>query len=187
MLNILQTDEKKKILIEYRIRLAVVSIFAIGSLTVASSALLVPAYILAISKHNASNEQLSALEKKYGDSSQEKELGSQIRDINTKILLLMSGDTTDKLTPSQVVTSIINLRGSDIKISSLTYETNATQERVVITGTASDRDSLASFLGTLKEDPTFTSATMPISSYVKSENIGYSIVVERKTKTPTKK
>ncbi len=187
MLNILPTEEKKKVIIEYRIRLAVVSIFAVGALAIASAVLLFPAYMLAISKNNASNEQLSGLEKKYGDSSQEKELGAQIRDINTKILLLLSGETTDKLTPSQTVANIINLKGSDIKISSLMYETMTSQERVVLTGTASDRDSLALFVETLKKDPTFTSVSMPISSYVKSENIDFSIVIERKAKTPAKK
>ena len=187
MLNIFPTAEKKKILIEYRIRLAIVSIFAMGALAVASSALLAPAYILAVSKNKTSNDQLAALEKKYGDSAQEKELGAQIRDINTKILLLLSGDTTDKLTPSQAVASIINLKGSDIKISSFSYEATASQERIVLTGTASDRDSLSGFFETLKKDSTFTSVTMPISSYVKSENIDFSIVIERKTKTPAKK
>lgn len=187
MLNILPTAEKKKVLIEYRIRLAVVSIFAIGAVAVAGAVLLVPAYLLAVSKHSASNDQLSALEKKYGDSAQEKDLGAQIREVNTKILLLLSGDTTDKLTPSQAVAKIISLKSSDIKISSLSYETTANQERIVLTGTARDRDSLANFVDTLKKDPTFTSVTMPISSYVKSENIDFSIVVERKSKTPAKK
>lgn len=187
MLNILPIEEKKKVLIEYRIRLAIVSIFAVGSLAIAIAVLLAPAYMLAVSKHNVSKDQLSALEKKYGDSAQEKDLGEQIREINTKILLLLSGDTTDKLIPSQIVTSIINLKGNDIKISSLTYETTASQERVVLTGAASNRDSLAGFVDTLKKDPTFTSVTMPISSYVKSENIDFSIVIERRTKTPAKK
>lgn len=187
MLNILPAAEKKKVLIEYRVRLAVVSIFAIGAVAVAGAVLLVPAYLLAVSKHGASNDQLSALEKKYGDSAQEKELGAQIREVNTKILLLLSGGTTDKLTPSQAIANIISLKSSDIKISSLTYEATANQERIVLTGAASDRDSLAGFVETIKKNPTFTSVTMPISSYVKSENIDYSIVIERKPKTPAKK
>lgn len=187
MLNILPIEEKKKVLLEYRLRLAVVATFAVGAVAAASAVLLVPAYLLAISKHNASNEQLAALEKKYGDSAQEKELGAQIRDINTKILLLLSGDTTDKLTPSQVVANIIGLKSSEIKISSFSYEMPANQERIVLTGTAKDRDSLAGYFETLKKDPTFTSVTMPISSYVKSENIDFSIVIERKNKAPAKK
>ena len=187
MLNILPVTEKKNALIEYRIRLSVVSIFALGAVAVAGAVLLVPAYLLAVSKHSASNDQLSALEKKYGDSAQEKELGVQIRDVNTKILLLLSGDTTEKLTPSQAVANIISLKSSDIKMSSLSYEATAVQERIVLTGSASDRDSLAGFIETLKKDPTFTSVTMPISSYVKSENIDFAIVIERKFKTPAKK
>lgn len=187
MLNILPIEEKKKVLIEYRHRLSIVSFFAIGALAVASSVLFAPAYILAVSKHNSSEAQLAVLEEKYGGAGQEKELGVQIREINTKILLLLSGDTSARLTPSQAVESIISLKGNKIKISSFTYEAIASQERIVLTGTASDRDSLANFVETLKKDPTFTSATIPISSYVKSENIDFSIVIERKSKAPAKK
>ncbi len=187
MLNILPTEEKKKILVEYRLRLAIVSFFAIGAIAAASLVLLAPAYILAVTKNNTVEEQLAVLEKKYGGAGQEKELSAQIREINNKILLLLSGDATDRLVPSQAVAKILSLKGSSIKIIAFTYETMANQERVVLTGTASDRDSLASFVETLKKDPTFTSATMPISSYVKSENIDFSIVIERKSKTPAKK
>ena len=187
MLNILPIEEKKKALIEYRLRLSVVSFFGISALAVASSVLFAPAYILAVSKHNSSEAQLAELKKKYGGAEQEKELGAQIREINTKILLLLSGDTSERHTPSQAVASILSLKGNEIKISAFTYEAMASQERVVLTGTASDRDNLANFVEILKKDPTFTSVTMPISSYVKSENIDFSIVIERKSKVPSKK
>ncbi|MFZ2303914.1 MAG: hypothetical protein WAV98_03980, partial [Minisyncoccia bacterium] len=104
MLNILSTTEKKKILIEYRLRLAVVSVFAVGALALASLVLFMPAYTLAVSKYNTSEKHLVALEKKYGEAGQEKELIAQIRDINNKILLLLSGDATARLTLSQTIT-----------------------------------------------------------------------------------
>lgn len=187
MLNILPIEEKKKIIVEYRLRLAIVSFFAIGALAVASMVLLAPAYILAVTKNSTAEEQLAVLEEKYGGAGQEKELSAQIREINNRILLLLSGDTTTRLAPPQAVTKILSLKGGSIKIIAFTYESMANQERIVLTGTSSDRDSLANFIETLKKEPAFTSATMPISSYVKSENIDFSIVIERKSKTPAKK
>lgn len=187
MLNILSTTEKKKVLVEYRLRLAVVSVSAVGVLVLASLALLIPPYLLALSKYNAANEQLSALEAKYGDTKKEKEIAAQIRDINTKIALLSSASTNTRLSPPQVISDILTKKNSAIKIIGITYDSATNQERIVLTGTAVDRDSLANFVEVLKKDSTFTSITLPISSYVKSENIDFSLVAERRPKAPGKK
>lgn len=187
MLNILSTVEKKKVLVEYRLRLAVVSVSAVGVLALASLALLVPPYLLALSKFNAAGNQLAVLEAKYGDTKKEKEIAAQIRDINTKILLLLSGGTSTRLSPPQAILNILNIKGKAIKLYGFTYDSTANQERVVLTGTAADRDSLANFVEVLKNDSTFTSITLPISSYVKSENIDFSLVAERRPKASVKK
>lgn len=187
MLNILSTTEKKKIITEYRLRLAVVSVFAIGALVTTSLVLFAPAYLLAVSKNTSAEVQLSALEKKYGDSKQEKEIAAQIRDVNTKILLLLGSDTSARLLPSEIISKILNIKGSSIKIFGITYDSTANQERIVLTGTATNRESLALFVEALKNDTAFTSVTMPISSYVKSANIDFSIVLDRKPKAPAKK
>lgn len=187
MLNILATEEKKKILVEYRLRLAIVSIFAIGSLVLASIVLLAPSYLLASLKYNNAEKELAALEEKYGGAGKEKDVATQIRDINNKISLLSSDSTSTRLSPPQVIADILKIKGNAIKIYGFTYDATANQERIVLVGIAPDRDSLANFVETLKKDPTFTSVTLPISSYVKSINIDFSVVTERRPKLPTKK
>lgn len=164
-----------------------VSVFAIGFIGLASSVLLSPAYLLAVSKFNTADEQLAALEKKYGNSAQEKEISGQIREINNKITLLSSGDTSLRLAPPEAIVSILGLKESTIKIFSLTYDLTARKDRVVLTGTAADRDSLSNFFETLKKDPLIDNVTLPISSYVKSTNIDFSVVIERKANPIAKK
>ncbi|MDO8604261.1 MAG: hypothetical protein Q7K40_02575 [bacterium] len=186
MLNILSTEEKKKIIALYRFRLAVVVMFALGSLVLASLVLLAPSYLLAISKYNNSQEQLSIYEKRYSRGEQEKEISAQIREINSKILLLSGGDTSTRMAPSAVVSKILELRKNNVKIYGFTYDSSTNVERVVLTGTAIDRDALADFIETLKKDQTFTGVTLPISSYVKSKDIDFSIVLERKETTVKK-
>lgn len=187
MLNILSTTEKKKVIIEYRLRLAVVSVVAVGALVVASIVLLAPSYLLAVTKFTDAEKTLAALEEKYGTNSQEKDISVQIRDINNKISLLLSSGTNTQLSPSQTIAKILNIKGSAIKLYGITYDGTTVQERFVLTGTAASRDSLATFVEDLKKEPTFTSVTLPISSYVKSTNIDFSIVVERISKIPAKK
>jgi hypothetical protein len=143
--------------------------------------------LLAETKFSESERALAALQQKYGDNTQEKDISTQIRDINNKILLLTSTSDGTQLLPSQTIQGILTTKTPAIKIIGITYESTAALDRIVLTGTALDRDSLALFAEDLKKDPTFTNVTLPISSYVKSTNIDFSIVIERKTVAPKKK
>lgn len=182
MINILPTEEKKKILTEYRLRVGVVSIFAVATLVLSSLVLLAPSYILAVSKYNSISEEFVVLESKKGQGTQEKDVSAQIGNINKKIDLFLKGAVSANSYPSQVILNILNIKGSAIKIQGFTYDVTGGQGRFVITGSAADRDSLAHFVETLKKEPTFTKVEIPISSYVKSFNIDFSIVVERGVK-----
>lgn len=186
MLNIFSIEEKKKILIEYRLRLAVVSIFAVGALVLASLILLAPPYFLAISKHNDADRELAALEEKGGAREQEKEINIQIRDINNKISLLANG-AEGRLSPPQIILDIIEIKGDTIKIEQFAYDVNLAQERITLSGTALDRSSLALFIEALKMNPLFTDVSLPISSYVKSSDINFTAAIEIKAKTPAQK
>jgi len=145
----------------------------------ASLVLLTPSYLLAVSKHNSTEKELAVLEEKYGRGGQEKDVGTQIRDINNKISILLDTKTSDRLSPSQAILNILEIKDSSIKIYGVTYDATTGQERIILTGTALDRDSLANFVETLKKDPTFANVTLPISSYVKSTNIDFSVILER--------
>lgn len=182
MLNILPTEEKKKVLVEYRLRLATISIFAVGSLVLASLFLLTPSYLLAVSKHNEVMDSLAALEEKDSRGGQEKDVNLQIIAVNKKIDLFLKVGTPGALKPASVITKITDIKGDAIRITGLTFDATADQERVVITGIALDREKLSKFIEALKKDPAFTSIDLPISSYVKSSNIDFSAVIVRKTK-----
>lgn len=188
MLNILPHEENKKILTEYRLRLAVVAVFAVAALTLASLILLVPSYMLAVSKYNFVAGELARLEQKQGGAGQEKEITAQIREINKKINLFMGDEKTARQTPSEVILGIIADKDPAVKIQSVLYDIKPDLERLVLSGRADDRDSLARFLETLKKDPSFSKVELPIGSYVKSTNIDFSLVLERTIKeAPPKK
>ena len=187
MLNILAQEEKKKIILEYRLRLGVVVVFALGALVVSSLVLLVPSYILSVTKLAAAENQLALLESKQDRGEQEKEITAQIRDINTKITLLSNGEKVKKIPPTEMILDVLREKSPEIKLHMLVYDGVSGQERLVLTGVASDRDSLAEFFEVMKKNPTYTNVTLPISSYVKSNNIDFSIVLERKSQVPLKK
>lgn len=187
MLNILPYEEKKKNLTEYRLRFSVVAVFAVAALVLASLVLLVPSYMLAVSKYNFVADELARLEQKQSDAGQEKEVDTQIKEVNKKISLFLGDEKSTRSTPSEVILGILTVKGPAVKVRSISYDVNLERERLVLSGKADDRDSLALFVETLKKDPSFSNVDLPIGSYVKSVNIDFSLVVERTIKTPTPK
>ncbi|OHA83932.1 MAG: hypothetical protein A2937_03265 [Candidatus Yonathbacteria bacterium RIFCSPLOWO2_01_FULL_47_33b] len=178
MLNILPHEEKKKILTEYRLRLSAASVFAVATLVLASLILLAPSYMLAVSKYNFVADELARLEQKQRGVGQEKEVDAQIKEVNKKISLFLGDEKAAHRTPSEVVLGILAAKNPSIKVQSIAYDVNTERERLVLSGKASDRDSLALFVETLKKDASFSKVDLPIGSYVKSANIDFSIVLE---------
>jgi Tfp pilus assembly protein PilN len=179
MLNILPYEEKKKVLTEYRLRLAVVGVFAAAALVLASLVLLIPSYMLAVSKYNFTASELARLEQKQRGASQEKEVNAQIKETNKKISLFLGDKKGAERAPSAVVLGIIAIKDPAVNVQSILYDIKPDRERLVLSGRAGDRDSLARFVETLKKDPSFSKVELPIGSYVKSTNIDFSLVLER--------
>jgi len=75
------------------------------------------------------------------------------------------------------------MKDPGVKVQSILYSINPERERLVLSGRADNRDSLALFAETLKKDPSFSKVELPIGSYVKSSNIDFSLVLERAIKT----
>lgn len=188
MHNILDIKEKKKILTEYRVRLAVVFVFMLSFLVVASLVLLVSSYLLAVSKYNSTEKQLATIQEKYSDGRKGKDVTAQISEVNSQVALFLKNDAAGtELPPPKAIASVLSAKSATIKISGIMYDATVSQGRIVLTGVARDRESMAVFVETLKSNPLFTNVTLPISSYVKSENIDFSVVVEFRSKAPVAK
>ncbi len=187
MQNLLPIEEKKKVIMEYRLRLAVVSVFAASILVVVNFALFAPSYIIAISKSAFMTEELGRLEEREADRIQERDVYAKIREANKKIDLFLKSENSNKSVPSELFMKIISAKTSSIKITGFSYDATVNRERIVLAGSANDRESLAKFLEELKNNKTFTKVELPISSYVKSTNIEFSIVLERALIASTQK
>lgn len=177
MLNLLPLQEKKKTLTEYRLRFFAFAVFTLGALIVANLALLTPSYLLAVSKYDSISADLAARQAKQGIGGQAKTIDGQVRAVNKKIALFSSDGSTKRVSPADVNAKIIEIKSAAIKIQSFSYDASGPQERIVVSGLADDRDSLAAFVDALKKEGTFSSVDLPVSSYVKSTNIDFSIAL----------
>ncbi|MBI3634558.1 MAG: hypothetical protein HY228_03005 [Candidatus Yonathbacteria bacterium] len=179
MINLLPLEEKKKIRAEYRLRLSALVMLATALSLLASLILLSPVYLLTLSKYQFASEKFVRLESEQGKTEQEKELNAQINEVNKKTALFLKEDRRQAVF-SEIVTKIIETKGSTIRIQNIFYETSPGRERFVISGRADDRDLLALFVENLKKDPFFTTVDIPISSYIKSTDIDFSVILEKK-------
>lgn len=180
MINLLPSEEKKKVRMDYRLRLGAIVALAITLLFLASLILLSPVYLLTLSKHQFASERFVKLESEQGKTEQERDINTRIGEVNKKVDLFLKEDK-DQVVFSEIITKIIEMKGTAIKLQNMFYESSPGRKRFVISGRADDRDNLARFVENLKKDPFFTTVDIPISSYIKSTDIDFSVILEKKS------
>lgn len=181
MANLLPQEEKKREHMTYRLRLGVVAGIAIAFLAAANLALLAPSYLRAGAKEQVAEARVTQIS---GVSAEEQSRAEEIaredaRAFEKKITLFLGARTVaEEAYPARVITDILALREDTVRIQSISYDKTDTRERFVVAGISTTRDHLARFVEALKKDTRFTKVEIPISSYVKTNNINFSIALE---------
>lgn len=188
MLNLLPLEEKKKVLTEYRLRLAAVFIFTAAFLIVANLILLIPSYVNALTKHSFVESRFNDVmgSKEFQDRRAQagKEAAEKVAEIERKLEMFtpVQVGTQAKFVSSEIFIKILKLKPATIRISAINHEILKDREKLIVSGVSDDRESLASFVETLKNNGSFTLVELPISSYVKSVDIEFSLTLERVNK-----
>lgn len=187
MANLLPLEYKRKNRAEYLLRMATVALCATTLIVFSNLILLVPSYVRALSQEGAAEARLAHIES--GDRkdsalvSADQDPSTRLAKINEKANLFFRAIQTEGTgtTPTEVILEIISLKSASIKILGITYDKTAGRgrEKFVVSGVALRRDDLSQFVEAIKKTPSFTKVELPISSYVKSTNINFSLVLER--------
>lgn len=188
MINLLPTEEKKKVRTIYRARVAVVVLIFLTVLALLSLASLAPSYFAASSKYDAASlaSEITESENKM----LKEDLESMAKEAN-KAAALLSSQNAD-LSPRGVFSEIVSLKQSGIRITGLSYsiavaakkgEQQSREKRIAVSGAAETRESLLSFMDTLKSKDLFASADLPISNFVKERDLDFSINILLSTST----
>lgn len=185
MANLLPSEYKKKNRMEYLLRLVVVALFAVTSLALSNLFLLIPSYVRALSQEGTAEARLARVESGAKKDTAlvpgEQDPSARLAKLNEKAELFLRAKKAGNIssTPTEGIQEIIKLKPVSLKISSIAYDKATGREKFVISGVALRRDDLAQFVETLKKNASFTKVELPISSYVKSANINFSLVIER--------
>ncbi|MFA6296942.1 MAG: PilN domain-containing protein [Candidatus Paceibacterota bacterium] len=171
MLNLLPTEQKKKITQEYRLKVLWLSLFVLSCLFVFALIGILPSYL---------NEKI-----KVNAITQEKVLREQEQNNPVNVALIKKAETNRSLavfldgqigkigssTASLAIKEVLNKKTNAIKINSFSFK----EKILIISGVASNRTELTSFLQSLKDDSYFKSASLPLSDIVKSIDNNFTI------------
>ena len=170
MYHLLPTEDKKKIIAEYRARL-LAGIFLLLSVSAAVLfAALIPSYFLASARRDAAAKELSAVSAK-NDPDAENKLIAEIASARSEAILL---SPLSSMTVFDALHSAVLKKPADIKLDGFYFKAQDTGV-VHISGVADTREALARYENALRSERIFTSVELPISSFASSRDINFTI------------
>lgn len=177
MINVLPEQEKIDLRREYYMRVATVSLNILTLLSLLASLLLVPPYILSASKENSVKNTLAIINNENPEISLN-DLNTFIEKINSTLSLFIN-NTVKRNVLEDVYMPVLNSQPSNISIAQLLFAEHGGNgvAELDLHGVAQDRDALQSFKDILIKSGKFTSVDIPISSFVKKNNIDFTVTL----------
>jgi len=173
MINFIPEKLKKNILLEHKFRVFSVFFVSFFIVMIFIIFLLVPAYTLSIARKVVIKNQL-ALVKNTTVNYTEDSL-NKVKDIN-EIVKILSVNVEVKKPGSELLKQIISLKGNNIKISSISFDIDTSQNiKISMKGFSSTRESLTKYVKELKNTNLFSDVDLPVSNLVKSSDIDFTI------------
>lgn len=172
MLNFLQQKNKKQIISEYLLRVAVYFLVFILISSVVLITLFVPSFFFAKYKNDTINNQLLEIKQKNVNVGEDPV--EFIKNVN-RLSNALSDTATSSVKYNDIVDKITSLKNNDVKILAIniTEESNTGIKKILISGTANTRDSLTLFEKDIKIDGLFKSVVFPVSNFIKSSDLEF--------------
>jgi len=174
MTNLIPPDAIKAVKKEYWVRVLSVWAFLLTGTFVVFSALLVPTYVLFESQIKGFE-----LEEAQTDKEPSEDYNQALDEITrANELAGQLSQETETFNASELLSAVEAAQSDAILINRFSYEREGeTVNSIKLSGTAEDRNSLASFADALKRHPLFTEAEVPVSSLVREEDLPFNITV----------
>lgn len=177
MINLIPNEEKKKIRKDFYMRVVIVSFFVLGLSILVSNIMLIPALFYA------------SLEKKLAqnhfDQNQNKlslDLGENnkaiIENLENKINIVKKAKENNFLVSEKVINVLLNKKTEGIKINQISFTSDEAKGKIInINGQALSREKLLFFKKNLEKDGNFKNIDLPISNFIKSTDIEFSLIL----------
>lgn len=176
MINLIPPGAKKSITLEYRLRVLSVWFFASAVALVLGACVLVPSYVLI-------NVQISALSSSAASASQKlatlKDVSKELDLASKQARALINGLQYNQM--SDYAALFRKLESNEVTFSQISI--NRSKDGVSpiqLSGTATSRQTLATFRDQLLAEPVIESVDLPISNLAKDKDIQFSLTVTMK-------
>ncbi|MBI5449334.1 hypothetical protein HY948_03390 [Candidatus Gottesmanbacteria bacterium] len=199
-MNLLPAEEKIKMVKSYRTKIFVVAATFTAYILILSIAPLVASYLAVSYKEAIFNNELAIVKDAREDGLDSYTIA--IKDANLRIAQLNKVDTGalgfqiyDLLKSIvQYVASVKDSKGSHVSIASISYDYRLPSKKdkpsvalgefhynkIMLSGRASDRITLQSFIQLLKNDSRFAKVESPISNFIVSKDVNFSVTISLK-------
>jgi hypothetical protein len=176
MINLIPPQAKKSLMIEYWVRVASTWLILWSITLIVSTIILLPTYVLIgtqVSVYKTSAEEASLKVASYKDVSRSLVNASQ----RARILV----DESGLADISEFITLIEGLQGSEVELSQINLNRIENGfDPMIVSGTATDRQALASFRDRLLAEEKISSVDLPISNLARDKDIQFTITVNLK-------
>ncbi|MFA6177707.1 MAG: hypothetical protein WC694_02325 [Candidatus Paceibacterota bacterium] len=175
MINLIPTEEKKKIVIDFYYRLAVLFVVMLDLCILVAFVSLLPSYFISSMKHSLIVAKLENQKLEPLPTAEESSL-ALVKDINNKIILVENFEKNKFPLSVKVINAILLNKRSDIKITYISYENKGISGRKInISGVSPSREVLLLFREALENSLAFKNVNLPISNFVKGSNINFNL------------
>lgn len=170
MFSLLPEEYKKKMHMEYKIRLTIVGLVGLLVLVVISGVFIFPTYLRVSTENNLSLMQKQAIERQITEQTGQN-AGEDIKSVKQN----MNIASLDQRSVILAIDAVLKAQSKDIKLTNFSYTYNSKASTLAINGISANRQSLQLFQKNLSSDSIFSSAELPLSNYAKDSDIPFSI------------
>ena len=177
MRNLLPAEHRKRVTVEYRLRVAVVVLSLTLVVIIVGIVLLIPSYFLSRSKKDPASEQSALIARsiEFRESEASVELLKKARD-----RLLLLADSNKQMSLTSIIRTLTEEKGIGVTIGAFSYAQEDKIGTLTIVGKALRRDNLLAFKEALDQSSYFSSVSLPISDLAKSRDIEFTLTLKTK-------
>ncbi|GMU73830.1 MAG: hypothetical protein AMXMBFR44_0290 [Candidatus Campbellbacteria bacterium] len=174
MVNLLPTNDVKRVLWEHRRRIGIIAIALTSIATVLALLFAIPSAIITWSGVAGFDAQLQAT-KTLVDLQRKQGGGDVLIDLSSRSNLLEAA--LSQRTPTSILEDVVPRIPSGVRVMQISYTYGDSGVTVSVLGTATTRAALIAFGNNLRQSALFSRVDVPISSLARSEDIDFGLTL----------
>jgi len=174
MFYLLPKSEKNSLRKEYLFRLGSVVLVMISILFVVVDVFTISSYFILKSEQSFLEKQIVTLKKTF-DVNGKRQLSESLLN-STKTSLAKLLPLEESAYPTDIISSALSTKKQGVRIQEIVFVRNDNRTvNIQLIGVSSDRETLISFVNSLKRNILFNNVDLPVSNLAKNTNVDFNL------------